>query len=117
VEAEKIMKSFTEILNDRHGYATDWKARTGGKILGFYDTYFPEEVVYAAGILPIRILAQHESDDVTDHLMYGNCYPTRDMLHQFIKGRYDYVDGLVSIESCQWWYNAFDTTLISLPHL
>jgi benzoyl-CoA reductase subunit C len=112
-----MMNTFQEIFNDRHAYAEDWKTRTGGKVLGYYDTYFPEEVAYAAGILPVRILASHEADDTTDRLMYGNCYCTRDMLNQFMKGRYDYVNGLVSIESCQWWYNAFDTTLIALPHL
>jgi benzoyl-CoA reductase subunit C len=111
------MKTFSEILENRHMYAKEWKAKTGGKVLGFYDTYFPEEIAYAAGLLPVRILAAHEPDSETDRLMYGNCYCTRDMLNQFIRGRYDYVDGLVSVESCQWWYNAFDTTLIMFPHL
>jgi benzoyl-CoA reductase subunit C len=116
-EKEKDMDKFQQVLSNRHDYAKDWKARTGGKVLGFYDTYFPEEIVYAAGILPIRILAKHEKDYTTDRLMYGNCYCTRDMLNQFVLGRYDYVDGLVCVESCQWWYNAFDTTLIHFPQL
>ncbi|MDR1246719.1 MAG: 2-hydroxyacyl-CoA dehydratase [Clostridiales Family XIII bacterium] len=111
------MKTFKEILENRHAYAKDWKARTGGKVLGFYDTYFPEEVAYAAGLLPLRLLASHCEDALTDRLMYGNCYCTRDIFNQFMLGRYDYVDGLVSIESCQWWYNAFDTTLIEFPEL
>jgi benzoyl-CoA reductase subunit C len=113
----RSVKTFNEILNNRHEYAKDWKTRVGGKVLGYYDTYFPEEVAYAAGLLPIRILASHEPDDVTDRLMYGNCCCTRDMLNQFVHGRYDYVDGLVSIESCQWLYNAFDTTTIMFPEL
>jgi benzoyl-CoA reductase subunit C len=111
------MNEFQKILEDRHGYAQDWKARTGGKVIGYYDTYFPEEIAYAAGVLPVRILAQHEEDDKTDRLMYGNCYCTRDMLNQFVLGRYDYIDGIVANESCQWWYNAFDTTLIKKPEL
>ena len=111
------MGSFKDIFENRHKYAEEWKARTGGKVLGYYDTYFPEEVAYAAGILPIRIMASHEKDDNTDRLMYGNCYCTRDMLNQFALGIYDYVDGIVSVESCQWWYNAFDTTLQIRPEL
>jgi benzoyl-CoA reductase subunit C len=111
------MERFKKILDGHHAYGKEWKERTGGKVLGYYDTYFPEEVAYAAGILPIRILAQHESDDTTDRLMYGNCYCTREMLNQFNKGRYDYIDGLVSVESCQWWYNAFDTTIQNFPEL
>jgi Benzoyl-CoA reductase/2-hydroxyglutaryl-CoA dehydratase subunit, BcrC/BadD/HgdB len=111
------MKTFYDIIENRHEYAIDWKARKKGKVLGYYDTYFPEEVVYAAGILPVRILAKHEEDDSTDRLMYGNCYATRDMLNQFIRGDYDYIDGIVGVESCQWLYNAFDTTTIAAPGL
>jgi benzoyl-CoA reductase subunit C len=109
------MKTFKEILENKHAYAKDWKTRTGGKVVAYFDTYFPEEVAYAAGVLPIRILAQHEEDDTTDRLMYGNCYPTRDMFNQFNKGRYNYVDGLIYAESCQWWYNAFDNMMIMNP--
>jgi benzoyl-CoA reductase subunit C len=111
------MDKIQQILKEHHEYARAWKSRTNGKVLGFYDTYFPEELAYAAGVLPIRILAKHEEDDMTDRLMYGNCSCSRDMFNQFIKGRYDYVDGIVSVESCQWQYNAFDTTLIHFPNL
>ncbi|MDR1246681.1 MAG: 2-hydroxyacyl-CoA dehydratase [Clostridiales Family XIII bacterium] len=111
------MNKLQDILEHRHEYARDWKKRTGGRILGFYDVYFPEEVAYAAGVLPVRILAKHSEDFLTDRLMYGNCYCTRDMLNQFARGDYDYADGIVSVESCQWHYNAFDTTLIEKPEL
>jgi benzoyl-CoA reductase subunit C len=96
------MNKFQEILQDRHAYAKAWKARTGGKVFGFFETYMPEEIVYAAGILPVRLLAKHEPDDYTDRQMFGNCYGTRDILNQFVRGRYDYVDGLVHAEGCQW---------------
>ena len=111
------MQNFSQLFENRHEYAKEWKKRTGGKVLGFFDTYFPEELAYAAGILPVRIMAKHYADDTTDRLMYGNCYVTRDMFNQFNLGYYDYVDGLVSIESCQWWYNAFDTTMQMFPNL
>ena len=111
------MNNFSQIFENRHGYAKDWKNRTGGKVLGYYCTYFPEEIAYAAGILPVRIMAKHYPDDTTDRLMYGNCYVTRDMFNQFNLGHYDYIDGLVSNESCQWWYNAFDTTMQMFPAL
>ena len=111
------MQKFSQIFENRHDYAKEWKKRTGGKVLGFFDTYFPEELAYAAGVLPVRIMAKHYADDTTDRLMYGNCYVTRDMFNQFNLGYYDYVDGLVSIESCQWWYNAFDTTMQMFPNL
>jgi benzoyl-CoA reductase subunit C len=96
------MNQFQEIFENRHEYAKAWKKRTGGKVFGYFETYMPEEIVYAAGILPIRLLAKHEPDDCTDHQMYGNCYGTKDILNQFVQGRYTYVDGLVHAEGCQW---------------
>ncbi len=111
------MDRFKKILENRHEYAKEWKARTGGKVLGYYETYFPEEMAYAAGILPIRILAKHYADDKTDRQMYGNCYVTRDMLNQFLLGYYDYVDGLCVTEGCQWLYNAFQTVVNDKPEL
>ena len=111
------MKNFQEILENRHDYARGWKERAGGKVMGYFEPYFPEELAYAAGILPVRILGKHAADDVTDRQMYGNCYPTRDMLRQFINGDYAYVDGLTNVEGCQWMYNAFQTAMNRDPEL
>jgi benzoyl-CoA reductase subunit C len=33
---------------DRHDYAKEWKERTGGKVLGYFQVYFPEELAHAA---------------------------------------------------------------------
>ena len=50
----------------RHEYARVWKERTGGKVIGTFCTYVPEELICAAGILPVRILGSHEPEDITD---------------------------------------------------
>jgi benzoyl-CoA reductase subunit C len=113
----KNLERFYEVLQNRHEYARAWKKRTGGKVLGYYEPYMPEEIVYAAGALPVRLLSRHEPDDATDRQMYGNCACSRDILNQFIKGRYDYIDGLINAEGCQWMLNAFQTTLNNKPEL
>ena len=102
---------FKTLVENRHEYARAWKARTGGKVLGYFETYFPEEIAYAAGMLPVRVLARHEVDDISDKWIYSSCYPVRDMVNQLLKGRYDYVDGLVNVEGCQWMYNAFEVMM------
>jgi benzoyl-CoA reductase subunit C len=102
-------------LENRHDYAREWKNRTGGRVLGYFETYMPEELVYAAGALPVRVLARHEPDMLTDRQMYGNCYPTKDMLNQFMLGRYDYVDGLVHAEGCQWVFLAYQNIINNNP--
>jgi len=102
---------FKALVEKRHEYAKAWKAKTGGKVLGWYEPYFPEEVAYAAGVLPVRVLARHYPDDVSDKWIYASCYPVRDMVNQFLKGHYDYVDGLVNVEGCQWMYNAWEVAV------
>jgi len=111
------MERLSKILEDRHQYAREWKRRTGGKVIGYFEPYFPEEIAYAAGVLPVRLMARHEADDNTDRQLYGDCYPARDILNQFILGRYDYIDGVVYAEGCQWMFHAFQTVINNQPEM
>ncbi|MCX6156180.1 MAG: benzoyl-CoA reductase, bzd-type, subunit N [Candidatus Kapabacteria bacterium] len=86
---------------NRHAYAKEWKERTGGKVMGYFCTYVPEEILYAANILPVRILGSHEQNDVTEPHIFGMFCPfCRDCLAQGLKGRYDYLDGIMIAQSC-----------------
>lgn len=109
--------NFRQMAADRHTYAADWKARTGGKVAGYFEPYFPEEIAYAAGILPVRVLAEHEPDVISDKWIYGACFPARDMINQFLRGRMDYMDGLVNVEGCQWIFNAYEVITNNKPAL
>ena len=53
---------FGKMIADRHEYARRWKERTGGRVLGYFEPYFPEELAYAAGMLPVRGLAERGQD-------------------------------------------------------
>jgi len=96
-----MFERFVAWEQDRHGYARAWKERTGGKVLGYFCTYLPEEIPYAAGVLPVRILGSHEPQDVTEAHIFGMFCPfCRDCLAQGLKGRYDYLDGIAIAQSC-----------------
>lgn len=106
---------FRKMVEARHDYARAWKARTGGKVLGYFEPTFPEEIAYAAGILPVRVLAEHEPDFHSDKWVYGACYPAKAMINQFLLGRMDYMDGLVNVEGCQWIFNAYEVVTNNKP--
>ena len=108
---------FKALVENRHEYAMQWKEKTGGKVLGWYEPYFPEEIAYAAGVLPVRIIARYEPDDISDKWIYSSCYPVRNMVNQFLKGHYDYVDGIINTEGCQWMFNAWEVAVNSKPDL
>jgi benzoyl-CoA reductase subunit C len=96
-----MFEQFVEWERNRHEYARAWKERTGGKVLGYFCTYLPEEIPYAAGVLPVRILGSHEPQDVTESHIFGMFCPfCRDCLAQGLKGRYDYLDGIAIAQSC-----------------
>ena len=96
-----MIDQFRDWEKNRHQYAKDWKAKTGGKVMGYFCTYVPEEILYAANILPVRILGSHEPHDVTEPHIFGMFCPfCRDCLAQGLKGRYDYLDGIMIAQSC-----------------
>ena len=40
-----MFERFVEWERNRHDYARQWKERTGGKVLGYFCTYVPEEIL------------------------------------------------------------------------
>jgi benzoyl-CoA reductase subunit C len=96
-----MMEKFKEWYENRHEYAKQWKERTGGKVVGYFCTYIPEEILYAFDILPVRVLGSHEPQDVTEPHIFGMFCPfCRDVLAQGLKGKYDYLDGIMLGQSC-----------------
>ena len=111
-----MMEKFKEWYQKRHQYARDWKSRTGGKVIGYFCTYAPEEIMYAAGVLPVRILGSHEPQDVTEPHIFGMFCPfCRDCLAQGLKGRYDYLDGIMIAQCCLHIRQAFTSWKLHIP--
>jgi benzoyl-CoA reductase subunit C len=96
-----MIEMFGEWYRDRHEYAKQWKEKTGGRVMGYFCTYVPEEILYAADVLPVRILGSHEPQNVTEpHIFAMYCPFCRDVLAQGLQGRYDYLDGIMIAQSC-----------------
>ncbi|UCH88067.1 MAG: benzoyl-CoA reductase, bzd-type, subunit N [Thermoplasmata archaeon] len=96
-----MIEKFQEWYDNRHEYAKKWKEKTGGKVVGYFCTYAPEEIFYAFDVLPVRILGSHEPQDVTEPHIFGMFCPfCRDVLAQGLKDRYDYLDGIMLAQSC-----------------
>ncbi|MFX1462009.1 MAG: benzoyl-CoA reductase, bzd-type, subunit N [Promethearchaeota archaeon] len=111
-----MFEQFKDWYENRHDYAKKWKERTGGKIIGYFCTYVPEEILYAADILPVRILGSHEPQDVSEpHIFAMFCPFCRDCLAQGLKGRYDYLDGIMIAQSCLHIRQAFTSWDLHIP--
>ena len=52
---KQIISEFMKIAEHPFAYLKNWKAQTGKKILGYFCTNTPEEIIQAAGLLPVRL--------------------------------------------------------------
>jgi len=97
-----VSEIFHDWIENRHDYAQEWKEKTGGKVLGYLCTYVPVEILYAADILPVRILGGHKFSNLVEPHIYSSmfCPFCRDCLGQGLEGKYDYLDGIMLAQSC-----------------
>jgi benzoyl-CoA reductase subunit C len=111
-----MVEMFQEWYENRHEYAKEWKKKTGGKVLGYFCTYVPEEILYGADVLPVRILGSHEPQNVTEpHIFAMYCPFCRDCLAQGLQGRYDYLDGIMIAQSCLHIRQAYTSWDLHIP--
>lgn len=78
-----------------------WKEQ-GGKVMGLLCSYIPEEIIFAAGLLPIRMRAPGSYDTARgdDYLCDNNCSFARHCLSVALEGGYDFLDGVAIYDSC-----------------
>jgi bcr-type benzoyl-CoA reductase subunit C len=85
--------------------------KNGGKVFGWLCTYVPEEIIHAAGILPIRIMGsiqETELDDGNAYLYVNNCSFSRSCLQFGLRGEYEFLDGVVGASTCDGARRLFD---------
>lgn len=78
-----------------------WKQDTKGKVLGCISPYTPEEIIHAAGMLPIEITGDIDNVTLADVYMpdYA-CSFTRGFLEKILRGDYNYLDSVVLTAFC-----------------
>jgi benzoyl-CoA reductase subunit C len=88
----------TELLNPA---VEEWKAQ-GKKVVGYFCSFVPEEILHAADILPYRVRAPgcDETTSADVYLSQVNCTFVRSCLELALQDRYAFLDGLVFTWSC-----------------
>ena len=83
----------------------------GKKIFGWLCTYVPEELIVAAGALPVRITGygrETELDDGNAYLYINNCSFSRSCFQRGLRGDYSFLDGVVGGSTCDGARRLFD---------
>ena len=101
----------------------------GGKVMGYFCSYGPEEVITAAGMVPIRMRAIGSTGtEMADTYMSNiNCSFCRNCFNMGLTGEYDFVEGLVWLNNCDHVRRIYDnwkrkvktplTHMMSLPKM
>jgi len=96
----ELLQYFRNAVEDRHRIAEEWK-KTGHPLLGWTCTYTPEEVIYAAGALPVMVWGGLGDTKLADAYMPSNsCSFARSSFNAALRGDYDYLDAFVETNSC-----------------
>lgn len=95
----------------------EWK-KTGNKVLGYWCSYIPPEIIHAAGALPYRLRGMGATGtDKADHDMSPvcNCSFPRAVLDLAHRGKYDFLDGILGMNGCVVVYDRSKQSLHAPP--
>jgi bzd-type benzoyl-CoA reductase N subunit len=102
-----------------------WREQ-GGKVVGYFCSAMPEEVITAAGFLPFRMRATGSTGtDLSDTYFSSiNCSFPRHCFNIALQGGFDFLDGVVCMNSCDNvrriydnWKRQLPTTLVHIMSL
>lgn len=94
------LSDFREAAANPAGYAKKIKEQ-GKKIVGYFCSYTPEEIIYAAGVHPMRLFGGKNEISLADsHLQAYCCSLVRSGLEEGLSGRLDFLDGTVFPHTC-----------------
>ena len=95
------MERFYEVIMDPYKTVAEWKSGTGKKVVGVFPMWIPEEIIHAAGMLPVVMWRSNEA--VTwgyGHVPPYNCPMNRSVVDDSVKGKLKFMDGMVFLRMC-----------------
>jgi bcr-type benzoyl-CoA reductase subunit C len=109
---ETLAQASASIMNPA---VAAWK-KNGGRVAGYFCTHVPTEVITAAGLLPFRMRGTgSDGTELSDSYFSSlNCSFPRHTFNQALRGEYDFLDGLVCINSCDHVRRVYDNWKIAL---
>ena len=98
---------------------TNWPDRyPGHRAMGYFCTYVPEEIIHAAGFVPLRIRSGNQTPSRADaHLQSYTCALCRSALDQALRGDLSFLQGVVFPHTCDTIQALPDIWQISFPDL
>ena len=117
-------KAFEELVGAAAGLMNpaieEWKA-AGGKVVGYFCSHVPVEVLTAAAVLPFRMRGTGSTGTELADASFSsiNCSFPKHTFNQALRGEFDFLDGLICISSCDHVRRVYDNwkQQLSTPYL
>ena len=109
----KALETFQDVANSQeNSFVREWKHQ-GGKVVGCFSSYIPEEIFTAAGLLPfhIRGTGSTGTEYSDSRFTQVNCSVVRHTLNLAMKGEMGFLDGLVAFDQCDHSYRMYHNWL------
>ena len=108
VQLQSPLERFAAVCADFYAPARDAVA-AGRKAAGFLCSYAPQELVHAAGYLPVRILGRAGGTPRADELLQAfACSFARSSFDAALAGEFDFLDLIVFSHTCDTMQNVAD---------
>lgn len=97
-----IMQKIRVIADSAGNIHLEEAKKSGGKIMGYFCSYIPEEILHAAGFIPYRMRAvgsdyMSKGDVYYSHL---NCSFVRHCFDMVFRKEYEFLDGVIFMNAC-----------------
>ncbi len=95
----KEIKQISESLFNSH---LEKAKQDGKKIIGYFCTYVPEELIHAAGFIPYRMRAVGSTGTTLGDTYYSskNCSYVRHCFDLALQGNFHFLDGVIFMNGC-----------------
>ena len=96
-----ILEQFITVANKPYEAAKTWKEEHNKLVMGIIPMHFPEELIHAAGILPITVRSGDAPVTLGEaRVFYNVCRFMRRTIDIAAKGQFDFLDGMVFPSTC-----------------
>ncbi|MGV8058008.1 MAG: 2-hydroxyacyl-CoA dehydratase subunit D [Smithellaceae bacterium] len=98
---KETLEKFVAVANDPYSSVAKWKTDNNKKIIGVVPMHVPEEIIHAAGMLPIVLWESDEPITLANAFSQPTmCGFPRGVFNDAYKGRLDFVDGMIYTDDC-----------------
>ena len=98
----KIFEEIDQIASTPFNATLDAAKKDGKKIIGYFCSYIPEEIIHAAGFIPYRMRAvENKGTTLADTYFAPTvCSFTRQCFDKALNGDFDFLDGVIFMNGC-----------------